>query len=521
MSDATPAPTKYVPPHHCRTCLGFFAAAEGQCPTCGPPPEKAADNGQGDGRNENYVPPPEPNGGRVVSDAARAIAESLPDIRCRRCDKFYAATNDYCPTCGRTEPAPELFGEKGGLQAKATAEEVLRSGSICSGLGARLWYYEKGVYLPGGEAEVHRRTKGLLGNRWRRLHADTVVAWLAAEKPFIGDEQPTDIINTRTGLLDWRRGNIRAHTRDIPTTFQVPHVWDPSASCPVVDKWMAEVLPEDAIGFVWELLGYLLYPDNPLHIAVLLLGTGRNGKGTFLRLARDLLGPAHVSAVTLQALGENRFAAADLFGKVANLAGDLDARSIARTDLFKMATGGDPIHAERKYGQPFTFTNRATFVFAANELPGTADVSEGYFSRWQVVPFIGHFPPGKADPRIEDRLHAELPGVLARAVMGLTTLMARGGFDPPESVIEATADYRRRADPVRLFLAERIEVDAGANESRTTVHTAYSNWAVTNGYRPLAAGRFYDRFMRACPTCGEKVINGVRMLAGVRLYSGS
>lgn len=409
-----------------------------------------------------------------------------------------------------------LFGPFG-LQVRDVADAIVASGPICAGLGQQLFHYRGGVWLAGGEAEVARRTKALLGNRWRRAHAETLVAWFAADRPRIGDSQPTDILNTRSGLLLWRAGQLIDHTPDVPTTFQVPHLWVPDATCPTVDAWLAEVVPADALDFVWELYGYLLYPDNPFHVAVLLHGTGRNGKGTFLDLARHLIGSAHVSAVTLQALGESRFAGAQLYGKVANLAGDLDARSISRTDLFKMATGGDVIAAERKYGQPFEFTCRSTFVFAANEMPGTADVSEGYFSRWLVVPFVGYFPAGKADPHMRDRLRAELPGVLVKAVASLRTLLDRGRFEPPASVDAATGEYRRRADPVRQFIAERVIPDPEARSHRTEVYADYLRWVEHNGHRPLAAGKFYDRFVQGCPEARHTKVGGVRMLAGFRV----
>lgn len=50
--------------------------------------------------------------------------------------------------------------------------------------------------------------------------------------------------------------------------------------------------------------------------------------------------------------------------------------------------------AEAKYGAPFAFTCRALIVAAFNALPRSADTSEGFFSRWLVVPFTGYFPPG-------------------------------------------------------------------------------------------------------------------------------
>jgi putative DNA primase/helicase len=443
-------------------------------------------------------------GGVNVTTRSLSVAGSVSE----------ASNNGHEPDDGYAAGA--LFG-RDGLQVEDTARAVLAAGSIRAGLGHQLWRYHEGVWLPDGEDEVYRRTKRLLRNRWRKAHAVNVVEFLACEKPFITDEYPTQYVNTRSGLIDWRTGDLRPHTDTLPSTFQAPHLWQPRAACPTVDRWLAEVLPDDAVAMVWELLGYLLYPDNPLHLAVLLSGTGRNGKGTLLRLARHLLGARHVSAVTLQALGEDRFAGSDLYGKVANLAGDLDARSIARTDLFKMATGGDPIRADVKYGHAFVFTCRATFVFAANELPGTADLSEGFFSRWLVVPFVGHFPPGVADPGIEKRLHAEMPGVLVKAVDGLRRLMERGRFEPPESVTAATVDYRAKADPVRQFADELVIFDADKQTQRPTVYAAYRRWTEENGHHAVAARKLYDRLAQLDQRVGVKTINGIRMLDGVGL----
>jgi putative DNA primase/helicase len=46
--------------------------------------------------------------------------------------------------------------------------------------------------------------------------------------------------------------------------------------------------------------------------------------------------------VTLPEPAENRFRTATLFGKLANLAGDLDSRWLDSTAMFKAITGGGP-----------------------------------------------------------------------------------------------------------------------------------------------------------------------------------
>ena len=46
--------------------------------------------------------------------------------------------------------------------------------------------------------------------------------------------------------------------------------------------------------------------------------------------------------------------------------------------------------------------------------------SEGFFSRWIVVPFTQYYPPGVADVTLKDRLTtpSELRGLLVQAVAG-------------------------------------------------------------------------------------------------------
>jgi putative DNA primase/helicase len=85
----------------------------------------------------------------------------------------------------------------------------------------------------------------------------------------------------------------------------------------------------------------------------MLLGPGSNGKSVLLKLIVSLLGRDNVSSVTLQALSDDRFAKAQLFGKLANVAGDLDSKPVEKSGAFKMLTGEDVITAEAKYRQPF------------------------------------------------------------------------------------------------------------------------------------------------------------------------
>ncbi len=138
------------------------------------------------------------------------------------------------------------------------------------------------------------------------------------------------------------------HSPDYLSTVQLAVEYDPEAKCPRFDKWLTEVLDPDCIEFIWEIIGYTMYSGNPLQIAVLLSGKGRNGKGSLIRILEAIIGSHNITSVTLHDLSENRFAKALLYGKLANLAGDLDPKWVSNTAIFKSVTGGDTLQGENK-----------------------------------------------------------------------------------------------------------------------------------------------------------------------------
>jgi putative DNA primase/helicase len=88
-------------------------------------------------------------------------------------------------------------------------------------------------------------------------------------------------------------------------------------------------------------------------------------------------------------LGRNTFAAADLYGRMANICGDVEP-FLRRTDLLKQLTGGDVIRAERKFRDAFEFAWRGVPYFSANRMPVSPDQSRAFADRWLVFRSIGN-----------------------------------------------------------------------------------------------------------------------------------
>jgi putative DNA primase/helicase len=426
----------------------------------------------------------------VVLDMLRkqSAAEPVPNVS--------DGPSTAAPTV--TELTPSRFFDDRGLVVERLGRVIQSEGHLLLGMDGWLYRYASGVYRSDGDDFARVRVRELLGERFKRRHMDEVVAWLHAHHPGMIDAEPTRYLNLINGVLDWKTGKLHAHNPRHVSKIQLGVAWNEHARCPLVDAFLRDVLPEDAVPFAFELIGYTLYAGNPLRVAILLLGPGGNGKTVLLTMIRSLLGEHNVSAVSLQALAENRFAPAELFGKLANICGDLDARAVRQTDMFKAWTGGDPIMAERKHGQPFTFRPIALPIFSANEAPLSSDQTEAWFDRWVIVPMERRIPAEKMDPHLAARLSArgELEGLLVRAVEGLRRLMTRGRFELPGSVNAARGNYRERLDSVQGFAAEACVFDATTFTSRKDLYAAYRTWAQGSGRFPVSAATFYDRLRR-------------------------
>ena len=136
-----------------------------------------------------------------------------------------------------------------------------------------------------------------------------------------------------------------------------------------------------------EIIGYCLYKGYPIQKAIMLVGSGSNGKSVFIQLLQHFLGVYHCASNSLQKLAVNRFSLSSLHGKLANLFADLSSSSLSDTSIFKMLTGGDLIQAEKKFKDEFSFTNYAKLIFSANAIPKSPDDSDAFFRRWIIIVF--------------------------------------------------------------------------------------------------------------------------------------
>lgn len=402
-----------------------------------------------------------------------------------------------------TRVNPDTFFQKGeGLISDLLAQAVLDMGplAIDDTPNRGIWAYFGGVWAYAPK-EVQDRCTVLLRARFRPNHVSTIIPIiekaLVDQGAIVTCDPVTDYVNLRTGMLNWRTGQLEPHDPKFYSTVQLPVDWQPDAQCPNFDRFLSQVMAEDAIDFIWEVIGYLVLSGNPLQKAILFHGEGQNGKGTLIRVIESLLGSRNTSSVTLQDISEGKFETASLFGKIANLAGDIDPTYMRSTAKFKAITGEDMVDAQRKYEHGFKFRCWAVPVFSANKFWKSADTTSGYRRRWLLVSFPNALTKPVAG--LSGMLAAELPGILVKAVRALHLLMTRGEFAPPASAQSAKEAFETAADQVKEWIAEDPAVATAAPGSRqvharsSDAYMTYRGWAENNGLGAVSMPEFRSR----------------------------
>jgi len=392
-----------------------------------------------------------------------------------------------------------------------------------------IYIYSQGAYRPWGETFIKRIVQDIFreAGKLRRLSTYFINetlnhirrSTLRQRSEF--DKNPF-VVNVKNGLLNIRTLELKPHDPDYLSIIQLPVEWNPKAKCPRWDQFLQEIVEEEDARVLQEFIGYTLWRDCRFQKALMLTGSGLNGKSTFLNVIAKMLGEHNCSFRPLQELMTNRFATADLFGKLANIYNDLPPNALLNTGLFKILVSGEEIQAEKKFKNAFKFKNFAKLMFSANKVPSTVDDTKAFFRRWIIINFPNEFKGDQADPHLEDKLSTPqcLSYVLKWAVEGLKRLLEQGRFSYYENIDEIEDMYMRASNPAYAFFADMVEEDPEAAVPKDVLYRAFIEYCKQNKLPTLSKVTFANhvkKWTRA--TDGWIKIEGraVRAWRGIRL----
>ncbi|MEN1957223.1 phage/plasmid primase, P4 family [Luteimonas changyuni] len=303
------------------------------------------------------------------------------------------------------------------------------------------------------------------------------------------------LVGTPSGVIDLATGQQRPHAREDRITKQITVDYDPSATAPTWARFIDRIMGSDAQlkAYLQTICGYMLSGVRGEHALPVLYGSGANGKSTFLATLQTLLGDYAGTAspgLLLARKDSDQLAAiASLRGLrlvVASESGETERLDESRV---KQITGGDRLTGRPLYQNFVEFTPTHLVVLQTNHRPRVTGTDGGIWRRLKLVPFAVTIPETERDAELTAKLRAELPGILAWCVAGWN-MYRRHGFQEPDAVRAATAEYRNASDVIGQFIADRCRVGQQFSVSSSALYNFYRLWCAENGEHVLTNKAF-------------------------------
>ena len=309
------------------------------------------------------------------------------------------------------------------------------------------------------------------------------------------------LINLKNGTFEITPSGTRFRPFDRSDflTYQLPFDYEPRAKAPIFEAYLNRVLPDvERQKVLAEFLGYVFIKHESKFLkeekALILYGTGANGKSVFFEVVNALLGSENVSNYSLQSLtGESDYYRAKISNKLVNYASEINGK--LESSFFKQLVSGEPIQARLPYGEPFALKDYAKLIFNCNELPKDVEHTEAYFRRFLIIPFDVKIPESEQDKNLHNKIiENELSGVFNWVLDGLNRLLSNKRFSECEAVRQALENYKLESDTVRLFLNDNDYRKSITNEKPLKdLFNEYKNYCLEGGFKSCSVRTFSDR----------------------------
>jgi len=309
------------------------------------------------------------------------------------------------------------------------------------------------------------------------------------------------LINLQNGTFEISSvgTQLRPFNRADFLTYQLPFEYNPNAEAPIFKKYLNKVLPDkDCQKVLAEYLGFVFIKHGSNRLkeekALILYGTGANGKSVFFEIVSALLGDENTSNYSLQSLtNDNGYFRAKLANKLVNYGSEINGK--LESSIFKQLVSGEPVEARLPYGQPFTLKQYAKLIFNCNELPKDVEHTNAYFRRFLIIPFEVTIQPKEQDKELHIKIiEKELSGVFNWVLDGLNRLLKQKRFTHCEAVTKAVEQYKNQSDSVRLFIDENgYEKSPTEHRLIKELYIAYRTFCLEDGYKPVSKSNFIKR----------------------------
>lgn len=343
-----------------------------------------------------------------------------------------------------------------------------------------------------------------------------------------GDLDKNDyLLNVENGTLDLSgdRPILLSHHPDMLLSKICRVKYNPNAAGEEWKKFVDDIMlgEKEKIRYLQKIAGLALTGNTQEEKMFILYGpTTRNGKSTYCETLAYLEGE-YAANVRPESLSQkNNVDSRQASGDIARLAGirycsvaEPRKRMVLDAGIVKNLTGRDGITARHLHEREFTFWPKMTMIMNTNHLPIISDDTLFSSGRVVVVEFLRHFEETEQDRTLKDRLSSpdSLSGILNWCLEGWCAYQ-KEGLEPPQSILDATAQYRMDSDKIGAFISECLLPNDSINTTGKDAYMAYTRWCQDAGYGVENKSNFFAELknkgiFRASGTVEGKTVRNV------------
>jgi P4 family phage/plasmid primase-like protien len=345
---------------------------------------------------------------------------------------------------------------------------------------------------------------------------------------FIAGEKLAMKHNMANGIYDFKTGELLPHDSGFGFMSCVDYEYDPKANeCPTYERLLHNITlgRQELIDVLEEFIGYCVAGESYwLQKILILSGEGANGKSSLIKVMQKIIGTNSCGFVEIAQIAKDKFAAAELEGKLVNFSEEEDVNSFKDSKMLKRLTGDTAIQVQHKFEKPFMMLNKAKLVISYNEIPYIADLSVGFRRRLLPIPCdldLEKNPSAKIE-NLHDKIEAELPAIFNRIVNAYKRFKRQGGFSEGDIIAATVKNTLEEGNKFIHWLNDWVIQD---DDAFIAISEAYSHFQETceeglsERYR-TSKDAFAKKFRKQMKAWGA--VSKVRKLDGkvVRGYLG-
>ncbi|MCK5915398.1 MAG: hypothetical protein KAG92_04600, partial [Deltaproteobacteria bacterium] len=220
--------------------------------------------------------------------------------------------------------------------------------------------------------------------------------------------------------------------------------------------------------------------------AFLLYGGTASGKSVLIDLIRATLGSENTSSIDLGNFAV-RFALAPMAqrGVLANLSSEMGAKE-ASARVFKALSSGDEVMVDVKFSNPIHYCNRATLIFAGNQLPRLTDHSDASKERLTILPLVNTKAKELRNRSLYLMLLEEMDDIFSQAVLQYQEEYKRDKctsiFENEGKAAELSDRWQEESDSVMSWQNENISESETPTTSKA-LYFDYGLWCKSAGVK--------------------------------------